>query len=323
MNVGRKRLKPLEIVDADAMIDSAAIGNAMTSMQMVAKQEQQQTINEVLALGSDIGIVTLARINKGINAVAEIKAFERICESKAFKHLQIPGPGGVLRTADNIDEFCQLVFGKGYKAMNNYKVMLYQLGEETFEAATRIGLNRAQLRLLINLPEDTRTVVEEAMQASDKSEVVTLIQSLANQLDEAKEKTEELKAEVAAKEKVLEVRARQLDEAHEKLERVKALLPDQLLIELQKTATSKMLEVLCVVRGQFRESLQNIVEHQEEHGGDYEHFMSGLVRQIQKELTIVNDMYMLRGVGSEPMPEWLTDPRFNEFGQGSATPAQH
>lgn len=314
MTTGRPPIKTPDIIDVEATLDQPRLDNALTMARYDAQDEQQAILNDVLALGSDLGIATLARINKNLNAVAEIKAFERINKSRAFKHIRIPGPDGFLRTAENVDEFCRAVFGKGYKAMNNQKEMLDKLGEETYEAATRIGLSRAQLRLLIHLPEDTRAAVDEAMQAGSKAEVDKLIVSLANQLDEARQQAGELKADIAAKEERLAVKNKQVDALEEKLSRSKNLPPDAVALELQAECTRSMNDCLGALRGRFAWSLHQLDTHDREHNpGNSLAFMAGVVGTLQAQLNAIRDSLGIPDVLPALIPEWVTDPAFQNF----------
>lgn len=315
MNAGRKPMVQPAFDDETAGLDQPTVDGALVLARADARSEQQQVINDVLALGSDIGIITMARITKGVSAMAEVKAFERFNKSKAFKHIEVPGEDGVLRLAENIDEFCRAVFGgRGYKAMSNQKEMLDKLGEETYDAAKRLDLNRAQLRLLINLPEDTRSVVEEAMQNNNKAEVVTLIQSLANQLDEAKEKTEELKAEVSAREGLLATRAKNIDDLEARLARMKKAPPDEVRLELQKNATSQFNDAMGALKGTFNDSIRVLVEHSlaTDTPADTA-FMSGLVGELQMALTTLRDTYGIPDIAPAMRPDWTTDPAFKDY----------
>lgn len=304
MTAGRKPKKAPEIIDAETAIDPPRVANAMVAMQQDGQSAQRDAIAEAFALGADIGVVRMARITKGISAAAEIKAFERICESKGFKNIPIPDGSGGFCLADNVDEFCRAMFGGlGYKAMNNRKVMLEELGEETFNSAMQIGLSRSQLRLLIHLPEDSRAAVENAMQSSDKSEVVGLIQSLANQLDESKAKEEELKGTIQANEKLLAYKSKQLDEAA----LVKTLPADEAQAVILTEASTHLNAALAVVQGRFRQALLALVELDQRESGvkDFRPLATGLVGQLQQAVTVLRDELLLTDIVDGAMPEWM------------------
>ena len=313
MTTGRKPREGAQIIDAHPDIDQSRVDNAMTVMRKDAQAEQQEAMTGVFALGKSVGVAMMANAMANFSAVAEIRAFEEIKKSKAFKYLPISRPDGSSAVAENIDEFCRLTFGRGYKTMSDEKQMLERLGQEAYENANRLGLNRTQLRLLINLPEDTRSAVEEAMQSDDKSEVVTLIQALANQLDEAKGKAEELKAEVAAKEDLLATRSKQIDALDQKLARVKTMPQDEVLAELHAEAAKHYNDALGAVKGRFSAAIEALASHNESGGADSTLLMAGMVAEFQRILNDLRERFSLPDTSAEAVPAWVGNPEFDKF----------
>jgi TolB-like protein len=171
-------------------------------------------------------------------------------------------------------------------------------------------------------------LIKKALEETrSRDEVIGILQEMAAKHAKEKEaaaaEIEDLKGEVTAKENRLSVKSRLLDEAEEKVERFKALSPDKQLIELQNSATTSMREVLCVLSGRFRHSLQNIADHCQNQDADESVFMSGLVKQIQHELIRVNDMFLLDGAIPNPPPEWMTNSRFDEVFAVVPDPSKH
>jgi len=281
-----KGRKPTAVAEPEVLDVSAEqqADEAMAVMREGAISEQQEQVSSAFDLGRFVGVAQLARTMSNFSAAAEIRAFEEINNSKAFKHLPIKHPDGTFCPAENIDEFCRLVFGRGYKAMNNHKVMLQQLGEEAYENVQRLGLNRAQLRLLLTLPEDERTAVEEAMQAGGKDEVVTLIQSLANKLDETQTQVAELKGELRAQAELLAEKNVRLDEERAKSKRIVAVPPDQVLAELQAEVARIVNDLRGGIIGQLRQALIALNNHGETHGARSAVFMAGMVGQLEADL---------------------------------------
>jgi hypothetical protein len=309
MSAGRKPRTQPEIIDADAIIDAPKFANAMVTMQKDGQSEQQVAVQSVFDLGRYVGAAMAANAISAMGKAVEIRAFEEIKKSKAFKHLPLNMPDGTFRPAENIDVFCRVTFGRGYKVMQEMSGLLKDLGEEVFEAVQRLDINRAQLRLLVNLPEDSRAAVDEVIKSgAEKNEVISLIQSLANQLDEAKAKAEEFKADIAAKDARIAIKARQLDEAEEKLVRIERMPPDEVLIELHKEATIRHTEAFFALGVGFRQVLLAIKQHHEEHGGNSDGFLAGLVGQLQHELTIIRDEFDIKDIAKvlDAPPDWLT-----------------
>lgn len=323
MSAGRKPLKQPEADDSGATFNEQGFGDGLATMRTVVPQEQLEAMTEVFSLGKAVGSVLTAKVVGNFCAAAQIRAFEEINKSKAFKYLRINMPDGSCAVAQNIDEFCKAVFGLGYRAMSDHKLMMERLGEESYENANRLGLNRSQLRLLINLPEDTRSAVEEAMHSSSKSEVVTLIQSLANQLDESKAKEEDLNGEIVAKERLLEKRFGKIEELEKELDRRQNLPADEALIELRQLATKEFGLVKATIMTVLRSVVIKINDHHEINGGDSAMFLAGLAGDVQKELTIMRDELGVENINPSMIPEYLNDPRFNELNAVVTDPSKH
>lgn len=325
MNAGRKPLKHPEIIDAEAMLDQPRIENAMIVMREVAVSEEKTVRADIFRLGQMVGARQMNLLAAKFLRAADISLFDEISESKVYKHLDIKFPDGNLRPADNIQEFCKVFFNVSYSVMAESRKALEVLGSESYEIAKSLNLKRSQLRLLINLPEDARAAVAEAMQSGSKPEVDTLILSLANQLDETKARALELEGEVKAKEKVLEIRAKQIDVLQENAERVKTLPPDEVLNELHQEATKWFRDTRGALIGRFRQAVNAIDQHNQEHGGSSDAFLAGLCGQLQHELTIIRDEFNIKDITKvlDAPPEWMTDPRFNDFDPNNAAPPKH
>lgn len=297
MTAGRKPLAQ-PVISAD--VQAPSLDGALSVMREGAISEQQEQVSSAFDLGRFVGVAQLARTMSNFSAAAEIRAFEEINKSKAFKHLPVKHPDGNFCPAENIDEFCRLVFGRGYKAMSNHKVMLQQLGEEAYENVQRIGLNRAQLRLLLTLPEDERAAVEEAMQAGSKDEIVGLIESMANKLDEARTEVEHLKADMRAVEDISAEKSKRVETLLREKARIKAAPPDQVLADLQSEATRMTNDVRGGVVGQLRQALVALHGHAEAHGGSVPTvFMAGLVGQLEDDLRALRAEFALPEVSAD------------------------
>ena len=296
MTAGRKPLAAPNLATAD--LQAPSLDGALSVMREGAISEQQEQVSSAFDLGRFVGVAQLARTMSNFSAAAEIRAFEEINKSKAFKHLPVKHPDGNFRPAENIDEFCRLVFGRGYKAMSDSKVMLQQLGEEAYENVQRLGLNRAQLRLLLTLPEDERTAVEEAMQAGGKDEVVTLIQSLANKLDETQTKVDELKGELKATEEISAEKTQRIEALQREAKRIAAAPPDQVQADLQAESTRIANDVRGGIIGALRQALIALDRHGAP-GAAPTVFMAGLVGQLEDDLRALRAEFALPEVSAD------------------------
>lgn len=184
----RTNLEPIAIVNEEALqAGSAALDILGAHERETAAVQQQEAAQGVFGLGQAVGAAMMANMIKSFSATAEVRAFEEVNKSKSFSALALKMPNGEFRPAENIDEFCRVIFGRGYKAMADQKILLERLGEETYESANRLGLNRGQLRLLVSLPEEDRAIVEEAMRSDSKPDVLMAIETLASKLDESRD----------------------------------------------------------------------------------------------------------------------------------------
>lgn len=295
MTAGRKHKKN-DVVDIiDPGLDQSKIANAMVQMRADGVAERQEHEAALFDLGRAVGGIQMAQVTRQFSAVAEIKLFEEIKESNKFKDLAIRGSDGNFCRAENIDDFCRLVFGNGYKAMNEESLSLRSLGEAGYEAANRLGLNRKQLRLIRSLPDAQRTAVAEAIQAESKAEVVAIIEDLAAQLAQAKDDIHDAAEEVKAKEAVIADKNVAADKLRAKIKRIQAAPPDEELADLQREATGIAAEAVGCVRGQLRQALIAIKNHGDE---DHTIFMAGLVGQVQRDLAALREEFALPDISN-------------------------
>lgn len=166
------------------------------------------------------------------------------------------------------------------------------LGDQAYEAANRLGLNRKQLRLIRSLPDAQRTAVAEAIASESKPEVIAIIEDLAAQLATAQDQVADAQAELKASEELSANKNAKID----KLSRhIAKSTPDEVLCELQKEATALMNDALGCVRGQIRHSFQAIKAHTED---DHTIFMAGLLGQLQADVAALRDEFNLPDIST-------------------------
>ena len=102
----------------------------------------------------------------------------------------------------------------------------------------------------------------------------------------------EARADKEASDKLLADKNAKLD----KLSRhIKKVTPDQVLLEIQKEATTLMNDALGCIRGQIRGSLIALSNHGED---DHSIFMAGLLGQLQADLTALREEFNLPDVST-------------------------
>lgn len=295
MTRGRKPLAVPEIIEPD--LDQPRIDNAMVAMRETAISEEMEIRADVYRLGQLVGARQMNQWNMKMAAAADIQLFEEISKAKGYKHIPIARPDGSTAAAANIEEFCRLVFGKSYDVVAESRRTMQALGAECYEIANRMGLPRTQMRLLLSLPEDERAAVEEAMKSESKAEVVSLIESLANKLDETRAEVEELKGELKATEDISSEKTRRIEKLLKDQHRIQAAPPDEISAQLHKEATAIHNDIRGAITGQLRQALIALNNHGENRGeGASTVFMAGLVGQLAIDLVALRDEFGLPDV---------------------------
>ncbi|URI06644.1 hypothetical protein MW290_12125 [Aquincola tertiaricarbonis] len=282
---------------AHTELDEARIDGAVVAMRQDATAGAMQHDRAVFDLGQKVGAIQMARLQQSFSAAAEVRLFDELRESNKFKELALPRADGTSAAAESFQEFCSVVFGLGYKAMNERKLDLLALGEQAYETATRLGLNRRQLRMVRALPDAEREAVTAAMASGTKAEVVAVIEDLAAKLSEQQAENAELKADAEAQAQVRADLHQKLDKERAKLKRISKLPPDQQLAELHKEAGLAGFEAHAVIMGTLRPALQALADLEEAHGSQSV-VMAGLVGHVQAALTGLREQFNLPDVSN-------------------------
>lgn len=306
MTAGRKPLAVPDIVDP--ALDTPHLDGALAVMREGAISEETAIRADIYRLGQLVGARQMALAAAHFLRAADIQLFGEISKSKGYKHIPLQHPDGNLRPAENIEQFCRLVFKKSYSVMAESRKALEVLGEESYEIATELGLHRTQLRLLLSLPEDSRRLVEEAMQSETKSEVVALIQSLANRLDDTQAEVEHLKGEVKAKEEILAEKNVALDAERAKARRIATLPPDERHSELMKEAGGLVAEALGILQGKVRQAFLALASASPNDmaAPDSRQIMAGHVAEIQQRLNELREEFVLDDHVGDGTPRWAS-----------------
>ncbi len=295
MTRGKKPVPQPDVEILDAAGEQQA-EQQMAVMRETAIIDERSIVSEVYRLGQLVGARQMALAATQFLRAADIQLFEEISKSKGYKHIPVEHPDGNLRPAENIQDFCRLVFKKSYSVMAESRQTLEALGAECYEIATSLGLKRTQLRLLLSLPEDELEAVKEAMQSESKTEVVTLIQSLANKLDETHAKVEHLKGELKATEEISAEKTQRIEQLQREVKLIAVAPPDEVLAKLQAEATRIGHDARGAIIGQLRQALIALNDHGEETGARQTVFMAGLVGQLLTDLVALRDEFGLPDV---------------------------
>jgi len=287
---GRKPNQTTAVDLVDPSLDQDRIGDAMEAMRANGATEQQVHEAGIFDLGRQVGAIQMARMQRDFSAVAEVRLFEEVKKSNKFKDLAISLPNGSSATAENLEDFCRLVFGTGYKVMAEESRNLQVLGQASFESAQRIGLNRREIRMIRALPEEQRAIVDDALKSESRAEVVAAIEDLASQLSKAQSDTEEALAELEAERELSGKKTQKIEQLKRDKVRINKLPPEDALIELRKEATAIALDSEASILGGLRQAFIALSEHE---GEDNTIFMAGLAGQVQRRLNELREEFEL------------------------------
>lgn len=292
--------KNIEVQDVnDESINQVAVASAMDAMRAQAQEDQL----ELLELASDVGAIRALDLTRALVAAATVRLFDKVRESKKIKDLPIRQPDGTVATATTVDEFCRLAFGKPRTAMIEASEALDALGEQAYEAASRLGLNRSSLRAARALPAEKLEIVRAAIAGgSTKAEVLSVIEDLAEKVEQAEAAAGEAKAELKASEEVLATKNKTIDRLQRDLKRIEKLPPDEQLAGIKKEAIDLQSETIGLVRGGLRQALIKLNDAPDD--ASKVAFMAGLVGAVYVELDALRDEFGLSLAAIDTTPEW-------------------
>lgn len=277
----------------------------------VMRDQAQEDQLELLELAGDVGALRALELTRSLVAAATVRVFQKVRESKKIKDLPVRQPDGSVAMATNLDDFCRLAFGKNRAVMFEASETLEALGDDAYEAASRLGLNRSALRAARALPPEKLEVVRTAIgSGSTKAEVLSVIEDLAEKAQQAEAATAEAKAELKASEEVLASKNKTIDKLQRDLKRIEKLPPDEQLAGLKKEATAIATEAEAFIIGGLRQALLAVGNH-DEGRGLHGVFMAGLIGQVQAQLAALREEFNLPDVSTaadqklaSEMAEW-------------------
>ena len=291
---GRKvTTKAIDVPIVDPTLDPAKIANAMAQMRADGVAERQAHEAGIFDLGRQVGAIQMAQVQRDFSAVAQIKLFDEIKESNKYKDLAITGPDGQPATAENFDQFCQLVFGAGYNSMSEKAQNLRVMGETSFESAQRLGLTRKQLRLIRSLPDAQRTAVAEAIAAEGKAEVVAIIEDLAAQLAQANEDKADASEQAAEDKDLLASKDQRINKLEKQLKRIDNAPPEEQLALVLAETTERAHMTLAYVRGDLNVAFSKLAGFERAGANSHRNLMAGWLGDLEREIAILRADYFL------------------------------
>jgi len=300
--------KEITTQDTDHAIDTEKVAGAMVAMRDQAQQDQE----ELIELATGIGALQAFDLIQKFASAAHIKLFKRIRESKQIKHLPIRLKDGSSQKFDSIKEACPALFGRTYQSMLDAEEKFDTFGEEVYEGAARLRLNDSALRAARALPPEKLEVIRTAIgNGSTKAEVLSVIEDLAEKVQQAETATAEVRAELKASEDVLATKNKTIDKLQRDLRRIEKLPPDEQLAGLKKEATAIATEAEGFILGGLRQALAALSVENGQETRAHDVFMAGLVGQVQAQINALREEFNLPDVSNaadqrlaSEMAEW-------------------
>ncbi|MGE4293920.1 MAG: hypothetical protein AB7E32_17145 [Desulfovibrio sp.] len=209
-----------------------------------------QAVLDMAPVSEALGRIRTAEFFRRIGDVVIAQTFSDLRNSKKYKDYPIKGEDGIIRRCQNFEEFCQTAFGKSYKRCHELSQNLHTLGSDLYESAERIGFRAKDYRVLKALPPEEQEVVKQAIASESKEQVLDILQDMAarhaSEKAASKKETADLKADMEAKDKVLQAKQQRLDKAELELEKLKSLgMEDsvQSRLEIEGNAVKKLNEL--------------------------------------------------------------------------------
>lgn len=299
-NAGRKPTPAIDVQIINPSLDQVQIGHAMVQMRADGQAERQAHDAGIFDLGRQVGAIQMAQVQRDFSAVAQIKLFDEIKESNKYKDLAITGPDGNSATAENFDQFCQLVFGAGYNSMSEKAQNLRVMGEASFESAQRLGLTRKQLRLIRSLPDAQRTAVAEAIQAESKSEVVAIIEDLAAQLAQREADVAEHQVKADDDKQLIADKDARINHLNGQLQRIDNAPPEEQLAAVLAEVTNRAHTTLAYIRGDLGLAFSKLSGFEKAGNNSHRHLMAGWLGDMEREIAILRADFFLPATVATP-----------------------
>jgi hypothetical protein len=215
------------------------------------------------ALGRIEGMDFLRRVGD----VAIAQTFAEVRESKKYKGLPFKDANGDTRHVGDFEEFCRVFLGKSYNRCLELSQNLHLLGPELYESAERIGFKSRDYAALKALPEAEQEIVKTALAADDKAQVVEILQDLAarHQSERAamKKQTEDLKADLEARSRLMATKDEKLDRLSVELEKLRSLPQnkrEELRLEQEEAAAGKLTTAIMKAVVEVNQLMRELAE---------------------------------------------------------------
>ncbi len=217
--MGRKPT-PIAAPETLPALDAAVIAEECQALTEVAARDQLQSSS--LEVGKIVGRIESALFQTTVSEKIIAESFIQLREGKKYKDLEFLDAQGNRTRVSDLEEACELLFGKSYKTCSRIAQKYESLGPELFESAERLGLRRKDYQALQALPSDDQALIKTTIaEATDRDSVTDLIGELterhAKKLAEKDRVISDLGQKVELKERRIQVLGEERDGLKEKL----------------------------------------------------------------------------------------------------------
>ncbi|MFW5500101.1 MULTISPECIES: hypothetical protein [unclassified Maridesulfovibrio] len=311
----------VDLADTTEAMEAPLVPEISEERGMELKQTQNtdalvaQAIDNVEEVFKDLGRLEATTFFATVADSMTIQIFQKVKKSKAYKNLHFCDENGNLRPFQNIEEFCKEKLGKSYRRMQELSKNFNSLGPELYESAERIGFRNKDYRALNALPEGEQAVVKEAIAAENKEEVLDILQDMTErhvqEREEAKKESNELKADLEARDKLLKDKSTRLEKAETELFKLKSLPPDadlELKLAREEKAVERLHKEHVAILAAIKPFMQVVSEvlgdgdisaHTKEHAVFETRQVCGAINQFLMDCSIPVDFAEM------VYPEWM------------------
>ncbi|WP_374263651.1 hypothetical protein [Zoogloea sp.] len=224
----------------------AVIEADSTAMTEVGARDRLQSSS--LEVGKIVGRIESALFQTSVSEKIIAESFIQLREGKKYKDLEFLDAQGNRTRVSDLEEACELLFGKSYKTCSRIAQKYESLGPELFESAERLGLRRKDYQALQALPSDDQALIKTTIaEATDRDSVTDLIGELTER--HAKKLAEKDRA-IADLNKIMEIKERRVKALGEERDGLKEKLIGMTLTEdaTRKVALEKRARALGALR---------------------------------------------------------------------------
>lgn len=245
--------------------------------ELVQLQNTSATVDQAIMdaeeVFRDLGRIEAAVFYATVSDSLLAQTFQKIKKNKSYKNIPYVDANGKARRIASLDEFCEVKLGKSARRMQELSQNLNALGPDLYESAERIGFRTKDYRALKALPAEEQAVVKQALASESKDEVLGILEDLAArhhaEREAAKKEAAELKADLDARDQLLETKTKSLDKTQMELAKLKSLPPAErarLALEREAAAVDRLSQAEVKASAAVNEFLGEIADVLEAEG---------------------------------------------------------